>query len=207
MSGNPGLAYQAKSNLSLPITSFSNPKESLSHQANSNNTSNQDLSFTIAQQIQRNASGQRIKPNGCTYDLRGRGPIAGDKGSVELINKAGYTVEYGFAYFPASPKQIALPGGATIPVPESSSGQLVGANAMWSRKTFSIPEETAKHVNLTVRPVGRKEPVIKLSFNPCDRVCLYTHGTIFNPSFTRTDAIYANKMDALGRNSRGYHCE
>lgn len=112
--GTPGLAYQAKSNLSLAITSFSSPKEFLSRQARGNNTSNQDLSFTIAQERQRNASGQLIKPNGCTYDLRGRGPIAGDKGSIELINKAGYTVEYGFAYMPASPKQITLPGGTNF---------------------------------------------------------------------------------------------
>lgn len=207
VSGNPGLAYQAKSNLSLAITSFSSPKEFLSHQARSKNASNQNLSFTFPPQGPKNASGQLIKPNGCTYDIRGSGPIAGDKGSVELINKAGYTVEYGFAYMPASPKQITLPGGVPISVPESSTGQLVGANAVWSRKTFSIPEETAKGVNINVRPVGRNEPVIKLSFNPCDRVCLYTHGTIFNPSYTRTDAIYGNKMDALGRSYRGYHCE
>lgn len=205
--GTPGLAYQAKSNLSLAITSFSSPKEFLSRQARGNNTSTQNLSFTIAQERQRNASGQLIKPNGCTYDLRGRGPIAGDKGSIELINKAGYTVEYGFAYMPASPKQITLPGGVPISVPESSSGQLVGADAAWSRKTFSIPEETAKGVSLTVRPIGRNEPVIKLSFNPCDRVCLYTHGTIFNPSYTRSDAIYGNKMNALGWNRSGYHCK
>jgi hypothetical protein len=188
------VAYQDRPGLSTDSTSIVGLKDALFDQSDLSNTGIEDVSFIVAQ--------GDLKPNGCPYDSRSGGASkAPGAGSVELINQAGYTVKYSFAYMPASPREIVL-GGVKIPVPEATDGTLVGANAIWSRKTFGIPEETAKNIVLKVIPVGKSAPVIDLSFHPCDRVCLYTHGTIFNPSYTRKPAKHTN----TGR-SMTYVCE
>ncbi|UAJ74587.1 hypothetical protein IQE94_18135 (plasmid) [Synechocystis sp. PCC 7339] len=194
INNSPVVAYQDRLGLSTDSTSIIGLKETLFGQANLSNTRIQDMSFIVAE--------GPLKPNGCPYDSRSGGASkAPGAGSVELINQAGYTVKYSFAYMPASPREIVL-GGVKVPVPEATNGTLVGANAIWSRKTFGIPEETANNIVIKVIPVGKTEPVIDLSFHPCDRVCLYTHGTIFNPSYTRKPAKHTN----TGR-SMAYTCE
>lgn len=182
ISNLPAVAYQDRLSVSTDSTSVVGLKDPLFDQVDSSNSRIQDISFIVAQ--------EPLKPNGCPYDSRSGGASeAPGAGSVELINQAGYTVRYSFAYMPESPRELVL-GGVKVPVPEVTNGTLVGANAIWSRKTFGIPEETAENIVLNVVPVGRTTPVINLSFHPCDRVCLYTHGTIFNPSYTRKPAKY-----------------